>query len=451
MFAGMRTGSNFLEANLNALPDVVCHGEAFNPHFIGKKDRLEYLGVTIRQRDKDPLHLLTRMSEETAGLPGFRFFHDHDPRILEATLVDPDCAKIILTRNPLESYISLKIAQATGQWKLTNPKNQRSARVRFEAAEFEAHLDAQHAFQRYLQHGLQRTGQTAFYLDYEDIGDLAVLNGMAAFLGVEGRLTAPDGALKKQNPGELADKIENAEDMAAALARIDRFDLSRTPNFEPRRGPAIPQVQASAGAPLLYLPIKGGEDPVPEWLAAIKGKGLLGGFGRKELRQWKRHNPGFRSFTVLRHPVVRAYEVFAGQVLTARLPELADALERHLKTGLPDPGNTNAMRTGFLGFLTLAKQALSGQSHLRIAAAWASQSTILQGFAQAHLPDHILREDRLAEGLRWLADEVGVPSPPLLPSPVPAGLAELYDAEIELAVRDAYQRDYVSLGFGAWR
>ena len=35
--------------------------------------------------------------------------------------------------------------------------------------------------------------------------------------------------------------------------------------------------------------------------------------------------------------------------------------------------------------------------------------------------------------------------------PEPAGLAELYDAEIEAAVRDAYQRDYVSLGFGPWR
>lgn len=36
MFAEMRTGSNFLEANLNAMPGVTCHGEMFNPHFIGK-------------------------------------------------------------------------------------------------------------------------------------------------------------------------------------------------------------------------------------------------------------------------------------------------------------------------------------------------------------------------------------------------------------------------------
>lgn len=30
----MRTGSNFLETNLNAFGDLLCHGEAFNPHFL---------------------------------------------------------------------------------------------------------------------------------------------------------------------------------------------------------------------------------------------------------------------------------------------------------------------------------------------------------------------------------------------------------------------------------
>ncbi|MDX1782140.1 MAG: nodulation protein NodH, partial [Thalassovita sp.] len=35
VFAEMRTGSNFLETNLNAFPGLTCYGEAFNPHFIG--------------------------------------------------------------------------------------------------------------------------------------------------------------------------------------------------------------------------------------------------------------------------------------------------------------------------------------------------------------------------------------------------------------------------------
>ena len=117
MFAEMRTGSNFLEANLNALPGVTCHGEAFNPVFIGRKDQTEFLGVTLAQREQDPALLLRRMRERTPGLSGFRYFHDHDPRIFDLVMDDPRCAKIVLTRNPLESYVSLKIAQATGDRK----------------------------------------------------------------------------------------------------------------------------------------------------------------------------------------------------------------------------------------------------------------------------------------------------------------------------------------------
>ena len=46
VFAEMRTGSNFLEANINAFDGLSCLGEAFNPHFIGYPDNEKILGVT---------------------------------------------------------------------------------------------------------------------------------------------------------------------------------------------------------------------------------------------------------------------------------------------------------------------------------------------------------------------------------------------------------------------
>ena len=231
MFAEMRTGSNFLEANLNALARVQCHGEVFNPHFIGKKDQTAMFGINLAARAADPLVLLRKMREATDGLSGFRLFHDHDARVVEAVLADPACAKIILTRNPVESYVSLKIAQETGQWKLTQAKNLKSAKARFEAAEFEKHLRRMQEFQIKLMHGLQVSGQTAFYIDYDDIQDVEVLNGLAAFLGVKARLEAPDDTLKKQNPDEIVEKVLNPAEMEHALARLDRFNLARTPNF----------------------------------------------------------------------------------------------------------------------------------------------------------------------------------------------------------------------------
>lgn len=455
MFAEMRTGSNFLEANLNAMPGVTCHGEVFNPHFIGKKDQTSLFGYSMADREADPMALIRAMRAQTQGLAGFRYFHDHDPRVAQPVLEDPLCAKIILTRNPVESYVSWKIAQETGQWKLTNAKNLKTAQVRFDAREFEAHLEALQAFQVTLLHGLQKTGQTAFYIDYEDINDLDVLNGLAAFLGVQG-LDSLDGSLKKQNPEEISQKVINPDEMERALARLDRFNLARTPNFEPRRAPMVPQFVAARTAGLLFMPMRGG--PVAQIEAWLQGLGdLERDFSQKTLRQWKKSRPGHRSFTVLRHPVLRAHEVFCSQILSGGFAQIRDQLVKVHKLDLPGPGKDfdtiAAHRAGFVGFLKWIKLNLSGQTSVRVDAHWASQAAVLQGFASFLGPDMVLREHRLAEGLAFLAAEVGQDAP-ALPDAAPHGyqpLTAIYDAEIEAAARDAYTRDYVGFGFGDWR
>ena len=171
IFAEMRTGSNFLEANLNAFSGLRCHGEAFNPHFVGYPNATEILGFDLGLREADPHKLLGAIKSEDGVLGGFRYFHDHDPRVLDAILDDPRCAKVILTRNPAESYVSWKIARETGQWKLTKAKHAKSERISFKAAEFETFLAELQDFQVLLLNRLQRSGQTAFYIDYEDLQD----------------------------------------------------------------------------------------------------------------------------------------------------------------------------------------------------------------------------------------------------------------------------------------
>ncbi|MDA3888528.1 MAG: nodulation protein NodH, partial [Allgaiera sp.] len=225
ILAEMRTGSNFLEASLNEYATLSCLGEVYNPTFVGHKNQSELFDMDLAQREADPLELLRRMVAQSKALPGFRFFHDHDPRVLEQVMADPRCAKVVLTRNPLESYVSLSIAKQTGQWKLTNVKHQRQAKVRFDAKAFESHLEEIQAFQIEIMHALQVSGQTAFYIDYDDIGDVEVLNGLAKFLGTDERIEGVSDKLKKQNPEPLSDKVENPEEMEAALARLDRFNL----------------------------------------------------------------------------------------------------------------------------------------------------------------------------------------------------------------------------------
>jgi LPS sulfotransferase NodH len=453
LLAGMRTGSNFLEANLNALPGITCHGELFNPHFIGSKDRSELLGIDLAARDRDPVALLDRVLRSGPGLTGFRFFHDHDLRVLDRVLPDPRVAKIILSRNPLESYVSWKIAQTTGQWKLTNPAALRSARVHFEAPEFDRWLEAGQSFRRQVGHALQITGQTAFDIRYDDLTDVAVLNGLARFLGIDAALEAPDPTLKRQNPEPLRAKVFNPAEMEAALARMDPFGLDRPQETEPRRAAAVPGHVISDGASLVFLPIPGGpEAAVAAWLGAVGSGRVRTGLTHRDLRQWKRAHPQYRSFSALRHPLARAHAVFRDRVLAGSLPEVRTRLIRTQGLDLPPLGDAAALtpdahHAAFLAFLRLVKQGLAGQTGLRVDPCWASQTAVLQGYATLRPPDVVLREDQLAEGLARLAQDMGLPEHPYAVQPEPP---PLLDDEIQEAAREAYARDYLEFGFGPW-
>ena len=465
VFAEMRTGSNFLEANINAFDGLACVGEAFNPHFIGHPNREEILGVTQAERDADPEGLVGRIKDNPDTLTGFRFFNDHDPRLLDICLPDQRCAKVILTRNPVESYVSRKIAQATGQWKLTNVKHARAEKITFDAAEFEAHLAVLQTFQVYLLNALQRSGQTAFYVAYEDLQDVEIMNGLAAYLGCDARLAALDKSLKKQNPSPMSDKVMNYEEMEAALGRLDHFNLTRTPSFEPRRGPAVPTFIAAPQSPLLFMPVPSAPcDTVCQWLSAMDGQddaALVTGFSQKTVRQWKRQRPGHRSFTVVRHPVARAHAAFCDRILQTgpgSFLEIRATLRRQFKLPIPkempsESYDRQAHRAAFLAFLDFLKGNLASQTGIRVDAAWATQAEVMQGFAKFAVPDIILREDSLGEDLAILAAQIGketMPQPADVTDPHAAQLADIYDDEIESVVRTVYQRDYMTFGFGDW-
>ncbi|UWR22527.1 sulfotransferase family 2 domain-containing protein [Sulfitobacter sp. S190] len=466
VFAEMRTGSNFLEANLNSFEGIACHGEAFNPHFIGYPNSEQILGVDLETRDRDPARLLHAMRLQPGSMDGFRYFHDHDPRVLDLVMDDPRCAKIVLTRNPVESYISWKIAQATGQWKLTDMKARKAAQVAFDAAEFEAHLEALQAFQLTLLNRLQTSGQTAFYVAYEDLQSVEVMNGIAHFLGVRAQLEELDRSLKKQNPSQLSEKVSNYDDMVAALGRLDRFDLTRTPNFEPRRGPNVPSFVAGARAPLLFMPMPGGpQQEIRRWMAALdaeKPPALHQKMTQKTLRQWKRAHPGHRSFTILRHPVARAHEVFCHRILNSgqgSFLQLRQTLIRRYKLPLPPKGEEGRIdlaghRAAFVAFLEFLRGNLAGQTAIRVDASWATQAQVVQGFGEFGLPDMILREDDLASALPQLAFAVGYEGAQpaqAAQSRGPFTLDDFYDDEIERLCADVYQRDYMMFGFKAWR
>lgn len=464
VFAEMRTGSNFLEASLNEFGDLHCYGEAYNPHFVGHHNKSELFGVDLAQREISPLTLIERMKQNTQGLPGFRFFNDHDPRVMSHVLADPKCAKIVLTRNPLESYVSLKIAAQTGQWKLSDMKQRREAKATFDRDEFMSHLEAKQVFQLEILKALQTSGQTAFYVAYEDLGDVAVLNGMARFIGSSSQIDTTPKSVKKQNPSALEDKVTNYDEMVQALGSVDHFALSRTPNFEPRRGAGVPGFFLAAQSPLLFIPVAGApRDSVLDWMAALDGKGrdaLRTKLSQKTLRQWKRQNPGHRSFTVLRHPLARAHDTFCRHVVPDREDRFSDPRRvMRNKYGVSVPGNGEVdgytkidHRDAFASFLTFLKGNLAGQTSIRVDAVWATQSALLEGATSVVLPDLIVREDDMQEKLAALAGSLFLREADVeLEEEVgPFSLSEIYDKELEKLCQQTYRRDYINFGFATW-
>ena len=169
------------------------------PRLCRQRQQAGNAGHSRDQRAADPQVLLIAMRQDV-GITGFRCFHDHDPRVFGLVVDDPSVAKVILTRNPLESYISWKIARESNQWRTTTAANIKTARPKFEIGDFRARVDELQAFQRLLQHRMQTSGQTAFFIDYDDVLDLNLVNGLTVFLGVEGRLEKLDLSFKKQNP-----------------------------------------------------------------------------------------------------------------------------------------------------------------------------------------------------------------------------------------------------------
>ncbi|MDO5605160.1 MAG: hypothetical protein Q4G25_08375 [Paracoccus sp. (in: a-proteobacteria)] len=455
IFAEMRTGSNLLEATLNAVRGVTCFGEAFNPYMLGWPDTGQIRGITMPAREADPTALLDAITGREDHLSGFRYFHDHDPRVFDAIMANRRCAKIVLTRNPVDSYVSTALAWTTNQWKLNQTETPIPAAIEYDGAAFRQGLSAIEAFQLRVLRGLQISGQAAFWLNYDDLRDPGVMTGLLHWLGRSDLdHVAPASDQVPQNPREMAEKVVNIDEMHADLARLDPFGLSRIPTFEPRRGPAVPGFIASeAGGGLLFMPVRGGPgDQVTAWLrraAASGDDGLMRDFTQNSLRGWLRDHPRHRSFTVLRHPLRRAWAAFTH--LTGPAPaELRQQMRDIHRVPLPEdaalptlgPDDNARLFADFLGFL---RRCLNGQTSLPVLPIWASQTEVLAGFSRFQTPDMVAREATLARDLAWLGETVGLAvMPPPEAEPLPALMS---DKSLQQAARAAYLRDYVHFGF----
>jgi hypothetical protein len=471
ILATMRSGSNHLERTLAAAPDVLAAGELFNPAFVGQPARVERFGIGRAARDRDPLAMLAAL-RDAAGprIAGFRLFPGHDRRVFDHVLADPDCARVVLRRSPLDSYLSLRIAASQDVWQVSarRPLPDRP-HIAFDPIDFARHVEEQQAFYDSIRTGLARHGNPALWVAYPDLLEAETLAGIARFIGSrEAPQRRPRATLRKQNPQPAIAKVSNPLDLVRSVQMLDREALFSRPDFEVARRVVAPEAMIARRAGLLYLPVPGtNPDRVATWLGAHEAQCAgaapadpMAPTGIRPMLRWLRRVPGHQRFTVVAHPLARAHAVFRDSIVApagSRFARLRTVLAADFGVLLPEAWpapdfDAAAYRTALLGFLRFVAANHARQTMVRVNARWASQAAWLAGLPSEVAPHHVFRADQLITAAGFLETSRGLkpcPLPPMAAEPAP-DLSEIHDADLERAARDALARDYTAFGFGSW-
>jgi hypothetical protein len=477
LLANMRTGSNLFEQNINLYDSFDCNGELFNPSFVGYPNQDEYCGMDVNARDRDPVKLLRKMiAQSTDSLPGFRLFSDHDPRVLDYVLEDETCAKIVLTRNPLDSYISHAIARKTDQWRLTDLHKRKTALVDFDIVGFKSYVNNLSEFSKKIRTGLQTTGQAAFQLSYSDLAQVEVFNGLSRFLESEEKLEGLKEKIKRQNPEGLSEKVNNYKEMMEQVRSINFLDTGLPEFHEPERHAAAKNFIVGDGVPLLFQPIGHyGKSALTDWMKAHLNRdrgALLSELKQKQIFNWLGENPTRIVFSMLSHPVERLHHAFNIHIFQAGergFPWIRRILIEQYNIKIPDAALCETLNKGALDsigydaedyrqavkkFAKFLNGNLKGQTRARIDHSWASQTAILDGYTKVVHPDYLLRGQTYQKVAESIEDQLGLPHIAIgdaIEETAAFDLAQIYDEELEHLVAKAYSRDYMNFGFKSWR
>jgi hypothetical protein len=221
----MRSGSNFLERKLNLLPDIRCHGELFNPKFVGiSEDFPEGLAGfkrgDIALRNKSSVRFLKAIAEASDRKHfGFRLFINHSSKMISETLYNPDVKKIVLTRNMLEAYVSLQNALETDIWLITDKQTVKPSVLKVDLEGLLCFALQQSMFYNDILTILHRTGQAFEQIDYTEIKELSRLNELAQFLGSEHRFEKIEEPIKKQATEPLSKRVQDYNELVRELQK----------------------------------------------------------------------------------------------------------------------------------------------------------------------------------------------------------------------------------------
>lgn len=473
MLGAMRSGSNLLEKYLNQYPGLVCHGELFHQSFIGTQGCQSYLGIDLTTRDENPQRLLEAIGEaDPDKITGYRLFQDHDRRVIKSALQDPLCAKVVLTREPIASFVSLQIALKTQQWLVSDPAHRIEEQIHFELDAYARYLKDQQNFYTQISDNLANSEQPFFEIDYSKLNDVASINRLAAFIGDRAPRTELAQPIKRQNPGTLYSKIVNIEEVRAALDDECLFE-AQPPYIKPivESDTDLSRVYFCKHKDLAFGPVPGVPDlGVQKWLTHHNKHVALNGFTSHRFMEWQHGHPHSTFFSVVRHPVLRAYNAFMNKIFatnTGGYISIRQSLENQFGLLLPqgnirpnqpqkaltDSGyGLEAHKISFKLFLIFVAANLGNETKIRQDGKWQLQTEIIRRYRVLHPEVIVLREETLRKDLLSLEHSLKFPHDSRWQNEREQKYAfeigDVYDEEIEALASVAYAADYAAYSYG---
>jgi LPS sulfotransferase NodH len=239
IFSG-RSGSNLLASMLDSHPDILCHHELFNPNGVHKarsceKEKLPINLGTHEERDKNPWGFLNRVFAQSfdAKAVGFKLSHHENRILLLSLLLNRRIKKIVLRRdNLLDAYISLLIAQKTGEWILKGEgwpdkkdqsklmKKTESTHVEYgEFVKYERNMKIFYGIVRFL---LKISRQSWIDFEFNEILNQERMKILLDFIGITD-IQELKMSTKRQNPALQSDKISNYKELSMRMKDTNRY------------------------------------------------------------------------------------------------------------------------------------------------------------------------------------------------------------------------------------
>ncbi len=235
VFCFPRTGSYYFGDIINQQMGVTCHGELFKPNRVELEKK--YSSLTnfkpndVDKRDEDPLGFYHKVCAQSEGdYVGFKLFPSHNQTILQYLMYNLEVHKIFLARNPIQSLISLLMANKSGKWTKVSDKPDGSEAQVVEVKDIQLinHCLHQKVFYERLKMVCALTKQPFFIIDYNDIHNEKVLENLSAYLQLDSWSMKVTTKYKKQINRSYPQVVKNYEVIEAFC---EKFSVNTKMNY----------------------------------------------------------------------------------------------------------------------------------------------------------------------------------------------------------------------------